>query len=195
LAFIAVLLLSACPKPTPPGDQAMGQYTLTATSTEREACELEEMVRDGGGYDFTFDALLTRESTSDRAWVTLNDYSREGTFDGQVFVSEASASRVFVLCECSTRLVETLSVALLSRSQSDALSGQCPANPLDGGVPAPDPDAGILAPGPRETSFDSVLLCGELVTRVVADALPDGGACDARCTGCTARYQLRGDRR
>lgn len=190
-----LLTLTACPVPAPPGDERMGQYALTATSVEREACELEEIARDGGGYDFTFEAVLTRDSTSDAAYVTLNGYSREGTWDGQVLTAEASASRVFVDCsDCATKLVETISVAVLSRSQNEALQGQCPPNPLDGGVPAPN-DAGVTGPGLAAAGFDAVRLCGELVTRVVAEGTQDGGACDPRCSGCTARYQLRGDRR
>lgn len=190
-----LLLLAACPVVTPPGDERMGQYGITATSVEREACALQEIARDGGGYDFAFEAVLTRESTSDKAWMTLSGYSREGTWDGQVLTTEAAASRVFVDCsECATKLVETISVAVLSRSQNEALQGQCPPNPLDGGVPTAA-DGGISLPGPSSTGYDAVRLCGELVTRVVAEGTQDGGACDPRCSGCSARYQLRGERR
>lgn len=190
-ALALALLLSGCPTVAPPGEP-MGQYALTATPVEREACELEEI----SGAEFSFQAVLSGDRDGGRGWVTLNGYTREGTWDGQVLTSEASASRVFVACGgCATRLVETLSVALLSRSQSDAVQSQCPPNPLDGGVPAPNPDAGLFPPAQSMSGFDSVLVCGELVTYVVAEVEEDGGACDPRCSGCRVRYQLRGDRR
>ena len=183
----------------------MGQYEITATGG------LRGYLPDGGTYadggvrecelvdlsagDFTFNATLTRQSTSDRAWMTLNGYSRPGTFDGQVLATTASANRVFAACsECSTRVEETIAVAVLSRSQNEALSGQCPENATTGGVPV-DPDAGIVTPAQTGQSYDAVRLCGELTTVVVAVGRIDGGACDVGCGGCTVRYQLRGDRR
>lgn len=205
---LGCLAFLACPPKPPPGDQPMGSYAMSATSgTQRHAdgggidagllvdggfeCPLVEVT----GADFTFDAILTRESTSSRAWITLAGYSREGTFDGQVLTSQAEASRVFAACaECSTRVVETISVALLSRSQNEALGGVCPADALDGGVVV-DADAGIVGPGQTAQGFDSVRLCGELTTAVVALGLVDGGECDPLCGGCVVHYQLRGDRR
>lgn len=197
----------ACPAAPLPGDQPMGQYAVTASEGERgyvsdagevsadggaPSCQLEEVT----AADFAFDAVLTRESTSQRAWVTLNGYSREGTFDGQVVSRQAEASRVFAACsKCSTRVVETLTVALLSRSQTEAAGGQCPANALDGGVAAPTGDGGITGPRQTPQGYDAVRLCGELTTLVVADGLVDGGACAPMCGGCTVRYQLRGERR
>ena len=188
----------------------MGTYAMTATGGElgylgedggapgtlddggTRQCELVEVT----AADFDFSATLTRESTSSRAWLTLNGYSREGTFDGQLLRSEASASRVFAACaKCSTRVVETISVAVLSRSQFKAAGEQCPPDALDGGAAAPDDDAGIQLPGQTPQGYDAVRLCGEIKTRVVADGLVDGGACDPGCGGCTVRYQLRGDRR
>lgn len=191
----------------------MGQYAMSATSgvvgyspdaagnvnfdaglpnPDGGPCSLVEVT----ATDFSFDAILTRDSASEVAWITLNTYSREGTFDGQVLSSETSATRVFAACgECTTRLVETISVAVLSRSQNEATSAQCPADPLvDGGVPF-NPDAGIVAPGQTSQGYDAVRLCGELTTTVVAVGLSDGGACDRPCGGCTVRHHLRGDRR
>lgn len=216
LTAIALLASSlwGCPAVPPPGDLPMGQYAVRATGgvvgflfdagdqpadagpdggvPPAPQCELVEVT----GADFEFNATLTRESTSERAWITLNTYSREGTFDGQVLRTQAEASRVFVACgKCSTRVVETLDVAVLSRSQNEALMGACPENALDGGVPAPNPDAGILPPGKTAQGYDAVRLCGELTTVVVALGQVDGGACERGCGGCTVRYQLRGERR
>lgn len=185
----------------------MGQYAMTASQGVKSflpdggpvftedgglvECELVEVTGDS----FSFDAILSHESTSQRAWVTLNTYSREGTFDGQVLTSTAEANRVFAACApCSTRLVETISVAVLSRSQAEAALGQCPEQALDGGVIV-DADAGLVAPGDTPLGYDGVRLCGELTTRVVALGTVDGGPCDPICDGCSVHYQLRGDRR
>ncbi|MDP1825331.1 MAG: hypothetical protein Q8L48_18890 [Archangium sp.] len=205
---LGCLAFFGCPPKPPPGDQPMGSYAMSATGgLQRHAdgggidagrlldggfeCPLVEVT----GADFAFDAILTRESTSSRAWITLAGYSREGTFDGQVLTSQADAGRVFAACaKCSTRVVETISVALLSRSQNEALGGVCPPDALDGGV-VTDPDAGIVGPGQTTQGYDSVRLCGELTTEVVALGLVDGGECEAQCGGCVVQYQLRGERR
>ncbi len=190
-SVVLAVLATGCPPSIPPGDQPLGVYAMNANEGELGACELSEVNTN----DFGFEATLTRESTSSRAWVTLVGYSREGTFDGQYFSSTGEANRIFAACsECKTRLVETLTVAMLSRSQSDAVGGQCPPNALDGGVPLPN-DAGVTGPQETAQGFDAVRLCGELTTVVVADGLPDGGPCEAKCSGCPVRYQLRGERR
>lgn len=212
---VVAVALMGCPVPPPPGDVHMGEYAITGSQPvvgyvtdagpmfgedggvlPPPQCQLSEIIGDGGTRDdLSFNAVLTRDSSSDTAWVTLSGYSREGTFDGQVLTSTAEANRVFGQCsKCSTRLVETISVAVLSPSQFTATGGQCPEHSLDGGVPV-NPDAGILLPGQTAQGFDGVRLCGELTTRVVALGLVDGGACDAICDGCTMHYQLRGDRR
>ncbi len=180
-----------CPAPVPPGDVAMGQYAMTASGALRDQCALDEV----NGADFTFTATLTRDSASQLAWVTLNGYSREGTFDGQVVSSQAEANRVFVKCaKCSTRVVETVTVSVLSRSQNESVMGVCPENALDGGVSA-NLDAGLFPPGLTTQGYDAVRLCGELRTTVVALGIADGGACAPECSGCGVRYQLRGERR
>lgn len=214
---VTCLSVLGCPAKPAPGDVPMGTYAMFASSGQRgflfdagvagdagdsadagdagappiPQCELIEVT----AADFEFSAVLTRESTSDRAWLTLNGYSRESTFDGQLLSSQAEANRVFEACAtCTTRVVETIDVAVLSRSQNEAAGGVCPENALDGGVVV-KPDAGIVAPAQTAQGYDAVLLCGELRTTVVALGLPDGGACDRQCGGCTVRYQLRGERR
>lgn len=196
--LLSGLLLSACPVPTLPGDQPMGLYSLSATFSDRdESCILPELQppNDGGTFDFGFDATLTRDSSSTQAWMTLAGYSREGTFDGQYFTTVHDAPRVFSACSlCETRVTESITFSMFSRSQGDAVGGQCPDDALDGGTPLPNPDAGIT--GPRQTTqgFDAVRLCGRLTTVLTSIGL-DGGACKSECSGCALRYQLRGDRR
>lgn len=186
-----LLVLAGCPVAPLPGDQPMGVYSMTATQPERAACGLEEVT----GTELAFEATLSRESTSERAWVTLAGYSREATFDGQVLTSNTAASRVFSACgDCQTRIVERITVAVLSRSQTDLLGAECPLDVLDGGIPR-GTDGGVTLPKQTERGFDAVRLCGELTTEVVSDGLADGGACPAACSGCQVHYQLRGDRR
>ncbi len=191
LALLLSVVSTGCLVTAPPGDEVIGTYAMSASGATR-ACELDEVT----GADFSFEAVLTRDSASDRAWVTLGTWPGEGTFDGQTLTRVREAGRIFTACsECTTTVVETIAVAVLSRSQADALGGQCPEAPLDGGVPVPSGDAGVTGPQQTSRGFDAVRLCGELTTRVVAAGLSDGGACDAKCDGCTVRYQLRGDRR
>lgn len=184
------LVLSwACTVKPPPGEP-MGVYVMTATPIERR-CELEDVVAN----DFSFEATLTRQPDSTQGWLTLNGYTRDAVFDGATFFSTGTASRVFTRCsDCAARVVETFTVAVLSRSQSEAVGQQCPPNALDGGVPQPN-DAGIWPPQQLPLGFDAVRLCGELVTSVEADGLADGGSCDAVCGACQVRYVLVGDRR
>lgn len=189
LAALSSVMLG-CPQKAPPGNLPMGQYAVTATGGVR-TCELAEVT----GADFSFDLTLTRESSSAQAWITLNGYSRQGTFDGQVVTSQAQANRVFVACaKCSTRVVESITLAVLSSSQDEAAGRQCPESALDGGLVV-DLDAGVVPPGQTTQGYDAVRLCGELTTTVVAAGLVDGGACEPQCDGCTVRYQLRGERR
>ena len=189
---------AACSSTPPPGDFPMGNWSFNASAPVAEACELSEVTgpADGGIQPFAFNGVVTRESTSMRAWLTLAGYSREGTFDGQFFATEASASRVFGLCgECQTRLVETIEVAVLSRSQSDALVGACVFEG-DGGVRVPL-GGGAVPPSQTPMGFDAVRMCGRLTTRVENDGptMPDAGACPARCAGCRVQFELRGERR
>lgn len=197
-AALAALVFCGCPAPVLPGDQPMGTWAMTATVANRgPACELAELQpqTDGGVTDFSFRGVLTRQSTTTEAWLTLAGYSREGTFDGQYFATSSEADRVFSdrdCSECQTKLVEDIYVAVLSRTQAEALGGRCP-DVIDGGVPVPD--GGVLPPGQTMQGFDAVRLCGSLTTSVVGTGTADGGACAPKCSGCLIEYQLRGERR
>lgn len=176
--------------PEPPPGEPLGSWAVALTPVER-VCELAELK----GEAFGFDVVLSRDPDTNGAWVTLNNYTRTATFDGQYFSAVGEAPRVFTGCEaCRTQLVEAMDFAVLSRSQFAAAGGVCPAAPLDGGVPMPD-DAGVTAPGRNADGYDGVRLCGELSTTVRSLGLEDGGACEARCDGCVVRYQLQGSRR
>jgi hypothetical protein len=202
VALVVALAASACPAPQLPGDQNMGTWSMTVEFADRSpGCTLSELpalLLDGGRPDpFGFEMVLTRDSTSDVAWMTLAGLSRQGTFDGQYFSNTAEASRVFTECaKCQTRMIERIDVAVLSRSQADALAGSCPANPLDFGVvPMPTADGGIVLPHQTPLGYDALRLCGEMSNEIVADGALDGGACPDECNGCFISYTVRGERR
>jgi hypothetical protein len=170
-----------------PGEE-IGTFSFTATPVSI-GC-LFQAVPDSG---FTFEATLSHEVDSSKAYLRVGNVERAAGFDGQIFVSEHTAPRTFQECNCrggsTTVIDETLRVAVLSRSQDEALKAACPDNVLDGGIPAPSPDSGILPPGPRGGSFDAVAACGDLLDVVV---VPDGG-CD--CSGCSMLFSVRGQRK
>lgn len=188
----------------------MGSWSVTAPFFEEAvpgSCTLSEVMPprlpDGGIVlpdPLIFNMTLTRDTSSNAAWMTLSSISREGTFDGQYFSNVAEATRVFTECRtCQMRIIERIDVAVLSRSQANKLAetfgGECPRNVLDlGVVPAPN-DAGITAPAQTSLGFDAARLCGFISTEVVADASEDGGACEAKCSGCFLTFQARGERR
>jgi len=148
-------------------------------------------IPDGG--TFAFDGTLSWDPTSGQTWFTFQGGTWDAGFDGQNVIASGSAARTFAACCAAVQLVETMDVALLSVSQTQAVGGGCPANPLDGGVPAPN-DAGITAPGSTPVGFDALLACGTLTDQV---ALGSGAAsCDAGlCVACTWRYSVSGVRR
>ena len=199
LLWVAGLIWACTPKPAP-GDENLGLYSLTATPAVLEDggldrdCQLTEVKTN----PISFEATLSRNSDGTGAWMTLSGVSRDASWDGRVFSSTASAPRFFSVCgSCTTSVVETIELALLSSSQAQRVGNACPAHPLDGGVPTPDPDAGIFAPANSDAGFDALLACGELRTALVAGdggTAADGGTCDI-CRVCTMRFDVTGARR
>ncbi len=180
--WVLVLAL-ACDAAPPPG-VPMGTWSATVTPVEY-ACGLSDVSPEG----FSFDLVLTHDTSSEEAWVTLNGYSRAATFDGQHLVSSAEAARIFTQCAgCRTRMSEAMRFTVFSRSQWEA-TGACR---FDGTVPDGE---GITLPGRAAQGFDAVRLCGAMEVAVRSEGTEDGGACDAVCDGCLVRYQLEGTRR
>lgn len=189
----AAFALAACaclPDPKYPGNEVMGTFEFTATAVSDDCVGLSD-IPDGG---FTFSGTFSRQTDNSQAWFTLGGISREASFDGQVLRSVRTAGRRFPECVCGDKvsLVETMVVALSSKSQDALLAGGCPDAPLDGGMPEPNGDLGVFAPGTTPQGFDAIRACGELTDEVVPDpaAVP---ACE--CLGCTLRYTVRGDRK
>ncbi len=191
--LLLALGVSACPGTVrPPGDEAMGSYAFHAEWIPTDpACVL----RDVSSSPIDFTGSFSRFRDGGGVFLTLNDVPRDAGFDGQIVTSTHSAPRTFSLADggtcggCQMRLYESLTVALLSKSQSAALGDKCPPNPLDGGIPGPD--AGVSLPGSTSTGFDAVRACGILQEHIVGT-----GSCDPDCNSpsCQLDYVLTGAR-
>ena len=184
---VALVLLYACSNnPTIVGEE-IGRFTFNATAQVSNDCPFAAAMFGDAAVLFSFDAILSHSTTSTKAYMLLGNVQRDAGFDGLYFVSEHAAPRQFAECGTScdkTTVDETIQLAVLSRTQDEALGSRCPPNPLDGGVPPPD--GGVLPPHPIPGGFDAVRACGELLDVVI----PDGGSCS--CTGCTMVFQVEG---
>ena len=176
----------ACVETQYPGSELIGTFDFTAHAVDSVppgTCTWVEMPV----ADFFFTGTFSRIPDGP-TFFTLGDINHPATFDGQYITSSQTAPRVFADCLCAegTQMDETLSVALLSRSQVDALQDptQCPPNPLDGGVPPVG--GGVTGPGGTGGSFDAVFACGELVDVVV----PAESCTCAECPDPLAHRQL-----
>jgi hypothetical protein len=163
-----------------PGNERV-ELDFTAEPLEL-GCALKEVPTG----NLQFRAIFSRVRDGQGAWLTLNRIARPAEFDGQVVRSQMAAARRFEACECAERtdVVETMTFALLSPAQAQALGGACPEDALDGGVPT-DADAGLLPPGALPDGLDAERACGVMVDRVVP-----GEGC--LCEGCELRYRLTG---
>lgn len=195
--LLSLAVLCGCPNnDRPPGDEAMGVYNLRAEPVSL-TCGLPRIPNNFPANGFDFSGTLSRFRDGGAVFLTLDGISRDAGFDGQIAYSTHSAPRTFTLpdggncaptpMECEMRVVETIVVALLSKSQSAALGDKCPANALDGGLPGPD--AGASLPGSAATGFDSVRACGDLYEQIVGI-----GNCDPLCA-CLLKFRLAGDRK
>lgn len=189
LALLLTAALCGCPNnDRPPGDENMGLYQLRAEPVSI-VCGLPDIPNNG----FDFAGTFSRFRDGGAVFLTLNGISRDAGFDGQIASSSHSAPRGFSLPDagtcapCEMRVIETIVVALLSKSQSAAVGDRCPPNPLDGGLPGLD--AGVTLPGSTAAGFDSVRACGELYEEIVGT-----GTCDPLCS-CLLKYRVTGDRK
>jgi len=195
----AAVLLWGCPSTSPPipGSERMGTFDFTAQVVRLsdggvdpawEDCSLKKVpIVEAPGDDFAFQAILSREPSTNEVWLTIGGVSRKATFDGQLVESTFSADRQFQAFDGGGKLSERFKVALLSRSQSLWLGGLCPADALDGGLPGPD--AGVTLPGSTQNGFDALRACG-----VLTDDVEPPPTC-VGCQGCTLRYPVTGVRK
>lgn len=180
-------MLCAClDEPPFRGDEVMGTFAFTAEPWVLD-CELADVAKDR--FDFT--GTFSRFRDGGEAFFTLNGVETPAEFDGQVVRTERAAARRFPECECGDRtsLHEMLAVALLSKSQDEALEGSCPPDALDGGIPS---GGGIRRPASTERGFDAVRACGLLVDTVIPETEAN---CSPVCQRCRLTYRVRGDRR
>ena len=177
---------SACIGDRYPGSELLGKFNFTATlpafDSQANQCEFVELPT----VNFTFTGIFSRDSDG-TAFFTLNDTDRAATFDGQIITTQNTAPRTFSECQCGVdaNVTETLTVALLSRSQDDALAtaNVCPADPLGAGIP---PVGGaITGPATTPNGFDAPLACGEMTDAVAADCI---------CAACNITYAIQGFR-
>ena len=194
---LACLLLLGCPSAEkPPGDESLGSYGFHAQWISTEPpCQLPDI----SSAPIDFVGTFTRFRDGGGIFLTLNGVPRDAGFDGQIITSTHSATRTFALPDggscapCEMKLVETLTVALLSKSQEDrvsALFGEtCPPSPLDGGVPGED--AGVKLPSSAPVGFDAVQACG-----ILEEHIEGSGKCDPLCNSesCKLNYVLTGAR-
>lgn len=190
LLALTCCALCGCPaEDAVPGDENMGLYQFHA-EPQSLVCGLPDLPANG----FDFAGTYSRFRDGGAVFLTLNGISRDAGFDGQVITSSHSAPRTFKLPDggscapCEMRVVETIAVALLSKSQSSAVFDRCPADPLDGGLPGPD--AGVTLPGSTSTGFDSVRACGTLYEQIISE----GVACDPICS-CLLQFRVVGERK
>lgn len=210
VALLFVVLTGCPPLPPAPGNETLGEYSITAEPVRGlEDGGAGALRHDGGLWcplvdvvpaAFQFTATVSRESSTGQAWLTLGGgYPRDAGWDGQVLDSVAAVRRLFPSCGgCRpTIATERIRFALMSRTQSDAVGRVCPEHPLDGGIPLPPgPDGGIVGPGQTPEGFDALYACGELEFSVaLQDAGPPEPDCAPGCDDCVVNYTLVGERR
>lgn len=174
--------LAAClAQPETPGDTVIGTFRfepkLVAT---QETCDFAGVVPLE-----PFVATLSYDSTSQRAWLTVDGRSREGTLDGARFAVRSEGTRVFecgrdtsTATRCKGVLRERVEGRLVGRLEaSDSTS--CAEEELNDGT-APADGAGLQ---------DAVLFCGFLTDQLAAD---EGEGCG--CEPCLFVYSLTGRR-
>ncbi len=188
---MAFLALTACQSNPKINGQLIGSFTFSAIPVSKD-CSFAAIPPVGADGGFTFDAILSRDPASTKAFMRVGSVERDAGFDGQIFISQASAPRHFTECgsNCDpVPMTETLRIILLSSGQDLAVGGSCPPKALDGGVPVGAPDGGISPPCPSADPCDVVRACGELIDVVS----PDGGSC--QCSPCTVLSTVEGQRK
>jgi len=193
LLLPVLALIGAClSETTLPGDLVIGTFDFQAQANwARSDCKPDggdfNRLSDGG---FGFSGTFSRDSVDGGVWFTIEGFSRKGTYDAptQRYTTVHRAGAQLASCGegCKgAQIEETMSVVVLSDSQSRSIDGGCANLPTDGGLP----DGSV--PAPTANGYDAERACGEL--KVVF--LPGtSGTC--KCvTSCTALYGVEGKRR
>lgn len=213
VALATVAVGVSCVQDAPFPGESMGVFHFDAALVPPLSpnCERISELRDAG---FSFEGTFSQLKDGSKAYFTINRISREATFDGQTMTSVYTAPRRFEVqgCPPDWQDTETLQVALLSESQSRAVSGSCEGFFADAGAIAVDADAGVVAPSFTSEGFDAVRACGALIEHLVpstpsgapqpctaggADGGEDGGtpSPDEVQGECTLFYRVDGVRK
>ena len=131
-AVVAVVVISCNNAPTIPGT-TLASFTFLATKIAGASTGRTDYpeLPDGG---FAFTGVLSAEPNEYSvapylvAYLTVNEVSRDGGFDGQRFVSVARGTRTFTGCGCEDGVTvdEAILLTLLSPEQNDAAGNTCP---------------------------------------------------------------------
>lgn len=182
----------------PPGQEVMGVFAFEGQLLESK-CEFVS----SPSQTLQFQAVFSKDVGSEKAYLTYGQLNTEGIFDGQFFESTRKAPRRFDLvcgsgAKCgSTELAENLRVALISKSQDDAIrkvtsTPGCPLK-LESILASIQREPGVTPPKKTEQgSFDAVRACGTLANDVVTDQ-NDSSCLD--CPPCSMVYRVSGVRR
>src|SRR4051812_11428691 len=117
-SIIFAALLACNGAGNPPGDEQMGTYAFHAVQTS-SMCGLRDISSD----PFDFTATLSHFRDGGEAFITINNHPHtDAGYDGQTFKATYDAPRSFADCtDCGTQMFETITLTLLSKSQSDAI--------------------------------------------------------------------------
>lgn len=176
----------------PPGDTVLGTFEFTTQVDPATTCPPShpdmEGTLDGG---LSFRLILSRDSLSDRAWLTVDGYARCASYSRQTQTFSSTYRALSPLRSCSgsckeSRVEERMELVVLSRSQSQQVEDQCER--LERGVLPEGP--GVTPPVPTLNGYDAWRVCGEMAVEFTP---PDAG-CECE-PGCKAVYKLEGMRR
>lgn len=197
--LLSIFFLLACSgsQVAPQGQEVMGLFAFDGQMLESK-CDFY----DSAAQTLQFQAVFSKEVDSEKAYLTYGQLNTEGKFDGQFFESTRKAPRRFELvcgsgAKCgSTELAENLRVALISKSQDDAIrkltsTSGCPSK-LESVLLQIEKAPGVTPPQKTERGFDAVRACGTLANEVVPDE--KDSAC-VNCPSCSMVYRVSGVRR
>jgi hypothetical protein len=176
-AAALALLMAACPAPAQaPGDTVLGTFAFTVSLRE-SGCAFAD-----GGMPESFTGVLSIDSQSGEAFLTVGEASHEGTFDGERLVVKASAGRTLgPPCNCACAVTETIEARLYDEAQARAVGG------CDGGIPVPP--SSTETPARPDAGLDIRLVCG-----TVRDEFGGLAGPECACEPCAIDYGLAGRR-
>ncbi len=179
-AAVALVLGGCLTQPEFPGDKVIGTFRFEPRLIPtQEACGFAGVETIG-----PFVGTLSVDSATNRAWLTVDGSSREGTLDGQRFAVRSEGAREFT---CGTDAEGVACKGLLRERVEGRLVGRLEAS--DSTTCDEAPGTGENAQDPDPNVQDAVLVCGFLTDQLVAAADASCG-----CEPCLFVYSLTGRR-